>query len=152
MAGSFEVEWSDDCVVLLMLWNERVTVQLNSYSKAHIDIEVDDGQKKFRFIGIYGNCVSSRKQETWDLFDTLKGQSDLPWLVEGDMNEILDQTEKEGGRRRRRSGMHGRSTKCLKGRMRGEYWIVPLQILMRIESFGDRCRAGATQRDPGTIG
>ncbi|KAK8624289.1 hypothetical protein V6N13_065637 [Hibiscus sabdariffa] len=52
---------------------------------------------KMKFTGIYGSRVSARKMETWNLFSRLNEQSNLPWLVGRDFNEILDREEKEGG-------------------------------------------------------
>ncbi|KAK8640919.1 hypothetical protein V6N13_008671 [Hibiscus sabdariffa] len=81
-----------------------------------LGMAVEDGQQKFRFTGIYGQCQSTRKQETWSLIDRLKGQSNLPWLVGGDFNEILDRGEKEGGRRRSRVGREESGTDFQSGR------------------------------------
>ncbi|KAL4324280.1 hypothetical protein GQ457_11G002870 [Hibiscus cannabinus] len=107
MKGSFDVERNSTCVGLLMLWSEQVVVDLLSFSDSHIDITVDEGQGKFRFTGMYGQFCSTRKHETWSLINTLRGQSNLPWLLGGDLNEILDREEKYGGRRQPRVHMEG---------------------------------------------
>ncbi|KAL7129244.1 hypothetical protein ABFS83_13G052300 [Erythranthe nasuta] len=52
---------------------------------------------KWRFTGIYGCPDSNRRSVTWQLLRSLQSQSYLPWLVGGDFNEILDNSEKQGG-------------------------------------------------------
>ncbi|KAL4296847.1 hypothetical protein GQ457_12G013350 [Hibiscus cannabinus] len=106
MVGGLEVEWSESCVGLMLLWQDTLQVTLRSYSQWHIDVMVDDGQFPFRFIGIYGSCYREKKKEVWELLDSLGQQQESPWLIGGDLNEILDKSEKEGGRRRPRVDMN----------------------------------------------
>ncbi|KAL4295344.1 hypothetical protein GQ457_12G013630 [Hibiscus cannabinus] len=106
MVGGLEVEWSESCVGLMLLWQDTLQVTLRSYSHWHIDVMVDDGQFPFRFTGIYGSCYREKKKEVWELLDSLGQQQESPWLIGGDLNEILDRSEKEGGRRRPRVDMN----------------------------------------------
>ncbi|KAK8694188.1 hypothetical protein V6N13_071744 [Hibiscus sabdariffa] len=99
------VEKGDDSVGLLLLWSDSITVSLQSYSKSHIDVEIQDPQYHFRFTGMYGNSDHSHKAEDWNLLDNLRHRSQLPWLLGGDLNAILCRDEKEGGRRNPRSEM-----------------------------------------------
>ncbi|KAK8582562.1 hypothetical protein V6N13_069336 [Hibiscus sabdariffa] len=64
MTGCLDVEWGDSCVGLMILWQDSIQVTLRSYSRWHIDVEVNDGSPPFRFTG--------------------------------DLNEILDLSEKDG--------------------------------------------------------
>ncbi|KAL4383540.1 hypothetical protein GQ457_15G011040 [Hibiscus cannabinus] len=54
---------------------------------------------------MYGTCNRSRKHLDWELLDKLKGESQLPWLVGGDLNDILCMNERAGGRRKPRVEM-----------------------------------------------
>ncbi|KAK8616870.1 hypothetical protein V6N13_116840 [Hibiscus sabdariffa] len=63
MAGCLDVERSDSCVGLLLMWSDRVEVELLSFSDFHIDVSINDGQKRFRFTGIYGQFLSTIKRE-----------------------------------------------------------------------------------------
>ncbi|KAL4280806.1 hypothetical protein GQ457_03G012020 [Hibiscus cannabinus] len=83
MTGCLEVEWSDNCVGLMLMWQDQIQVNLKSFSKWHIDVEVDDGRFPFRFTGLYGSCYRETKQEVWNLIDNLGQQSNLPWLLGG---------------------------------------------------------------------
>ncbi|GMI95249.1 hypothetical protein HRI_003194200 [Hibiscus trionum] len=105
MAGNLVVERNDEGLGLMLLWSEDTQVSLLSFSKAHIDVEISKNDVCFRFTGMYGTCHRSNKREDWDLLDMLKTKSDLPWLVGGDLNDILDLSEKEGGRRKPRVEM-----------------------------------------------
>ncbi|KAK8605169.1 hypothetical protein V6N13_082621 [Hibiscus sabdariffa] len=93
MIGCLEVEWSDSCVGLMLLWQDSTQVNLRSFSRWHIDVEIADGKPPFRFTGLYGSCYKDSKQEVWNLIDTLGQQSSMPWLIGGDLNEILDMSQ-----------------------------------------------------------
>ncbi|XP_075499819.1 uncharacterized protein LOC142538372 [Primulina tabacum] len=66
----------------------------------YIDCLVKEGSTQWRFIGFYGNPVTSMRTQSWQLIRRLAGiheLSSLPWLVGGDFNEILFDSEKFGG-------------------------------------------------------
>ncbi|XP_074349899.1 uncharacterized protein LOC141689493 [Apium graveolens] len=47
--------------------------------------------------GFYGELNRSRRRKTWDSLRKLARDSNLPWCVIGDLNNILAQEEKKGG-------------------------------------------------------
>ncbi|KAK8684388.1 hypothetical protein V6N13_040418 [Hibiscus sabdariffa] len=96
MEGCLVVERGENCVGLFLMWKEEVAVNLLSFSKSHIDVEVNDGHFPFRFTGMYGTPDRRKKNEDWELLDCLKRKSGLPWLLGGDLNDILEQNEKAG--------------------------------------------------------
>jgi hypothetical protein len=49
---------------------------------------------------MYGEFKWAEKYKTWDRLRNIHQQNSLPWLVMGDLNEILFNYEKEGGRLR----------------------------------------------------
>jgi hypothetical protein len=65
---------------------------------SYIDVSVHESTGKvWRLTGIYGEPKWEDKYKTWDKLRELKSNSNLPWVVIGDFNEILFSHEKEGG-------------------------------------------------------
>ncbi|XP_019179933.1 PREDICTED: uncharacterized protein LOC109175136 [Ipomoea nil] len=82
---------------LALFWRDSDTVTLLSYSVNHIDVIIDiPGRPRWRLTGFYGHPDRTHRQITWDLLRRLKDQSDLPWLVAGDFNDIAGLSEKRG--------------------------------------------------------
>ncbi|KAK8683779.1 hypothetical protein V6N13_039828 [Hibiscus sabdariffa] len=81
MFGCFDVERNDGCCGLLLLWKEGIDVKLLSYSKSHIDTEIEVEIVRTRFTGMYGSFGRPRKHLDWELIDRLKVESQLPWLL-----------------------------------------------------------------------
>lgn len=75
-----------------------MNLQITSYSSDYIDAIVKQGNGKWwRYTGIYGHSETAQKVHTWSLLRQLSSLFKLPWLCNGDFNEILDQKEKSGG-------------------------------------------------------
>ncbi|KAL0417527.1 UNVERIFIED_CONTAM: putative mitochondrial protein [Sesamum radiatum] len=87
---------------LALLWHKSISVQLQSFGHHHIDATVypESETEAWRFTGFYGFADVACRQRSWDLLSTLKNQSRRAWLIAGDFNEILDDSEKIGGRPR----------------------------------------------------
>ncbi|KAK8609270.1 hypothetical protein V6N13_061719 [Hibiscus sabdariffa] len=66
---------------LLLLWSDRVSVKLLSYSDAHIDVEIEDGPKKFRFTRVYGNYVSTKETRNVEPGRYFKGAINLTVVI-----------------------------------------------------------------------
>ncbi|KAH1047687.1 hypothetical protein J1N35_038471 [Gossypium stocksii] len=81
-------------------WKQGLNVILKSFSKSHIDVEVEneDEMVVWRFTGFYGEPIEHERRKSWDLLRLLKQEDSKPWLVPGDFNEILFSFEKKGGR------------------------------------------------------
>lgn len=54
---------------LCLAWRNDINVQLQSYSKRHIDVIIDEGEEryKWRFTGFYGSPYSQERNEAWNL-------------------------------------------------------------------------------------
>lgn len=76
---------------LCILWREDVSFSLVSYSNHHICGDVGEGDKKWRFVGVYGWAKEEEKYRSWNLIRYLCEESSLP------MRRILSYEEKEGG-------------------------------------------------------
>ena len=103
MQGCIAIDSSPSCTGLAIIWNNKTTIDLLSYSDHHIDVIIHFCQLQFHFSGVHGFAETTNKYKTWQLMDTLQSASSLPWLLGGDFNEILHDNEKQGGIRRVRS-------------------------------------------------
>ncbi|XP_021847646.2 uncharacterized protein [Spinacia oleracea] len=83
---------------LCLFWKEeKVSFNLVSYSQNHICGDVQDGDRVWRFIGIYGWPEGENKHKTWTLMRHLAEGVEIPIVFGGDFNEILGYEEQEGG-------------------------------------------------------
>ncbi|KAK1404914.1 hypothetical protein POM88_004519 [Heracleum sosnowskyi] len=83
---------------MAFLWRTKDQVLLYSISKNHIDVEISvDDKAEWRLTGLYGEPDRQQRRNTWDLLRTLARDSNLPWCVVGDLNNVLSQQEKVGG-------------------------------------------------------
>jgi hypothetical protein len=58
---------------------------------------IESTNKIWRLTGIYGEPRWEDKFKTWGKMRELKHSNNLPWIILGDFNEIIDSTEKKGG-------------------------------------------------------
>lgn len=83
---------------IAMLWRDTEKVTLRSYSQNHIDVEVcTEVETPWRLTVIYGEHVRALRKKMWDLLRNLARDSNLHWVLIGDMNNIVSQDEKKGG-------------------------------------------------------
>lgn len=80
---------------LALWWKEEVSVKIIGSSKFFIDVIINsDSKNAWRFTRYYGDPDPSQRIQSWRLLRRLKDANTLPWLVGGDMNEILYNTVK----------------------------------------------------------
>jgi hypothetical protein len=97
MKGYFGVDRERFGGGLALLWDDSVDIQIQSYSKHHIDCWVDNHTgESCRFTGFYGDPDTACRHHSWELLRRLKGMSNRMWLVMGDFNEITSSDEKQG--------------------------------------------------------
>ncbi|XP_074347207.1 uncharacterized protein LOC141686040 [Apium graveolens] len=83
---------------LAILWKDVVHAKLLSFSQNHVDMEVvTNGMMNWRLTGFYGEPMRHLRKRTWDLLRNLSRDSNLPWCVVGDMNNITSQVDTRGG-------------------------------------------------------
>ncbi|KAK5818320.1 hypothetical protein PVK06_023255 [Gossypium arboreum] len=84
---------------LCLAWRGYINIRLQSYSKSHINVVIDDTDEcnNWKFTGFYGSHYSNDKEESWNLLRQLRTVGELPWMVCGDFNEILYGFENKGG-------------------------------------------------------
>ncbi|KAL8111890.1 hypothetical protein AgCh_019553 [Apium graveolens] len=83
---------------IAMFWKNADDVDLMSFSRSHIDVTVNTVEKEsWRLTGIYGEPARPQRYKTWELLRNLSRDSNLPWCLVGDFNNVTSQTDKKGG-------------------------------------------------------
>ena len=84
---------------LVLLWDKKADLTLLSYSSHHIDSKIQWGAEEptWRLTGVYGWSKTQHKHRTGSMINDLKTHSDLPWLIDRDLNEIFYHEEKRWG-------------------------------------------------------
>ena len=83
---------------LALFWKEGITVEVLATDQSHIDTLVKGGVSTdwWHLTGFYRAPEPSKWEESWALLKVIRDKSTLPWLVIGDFNEIIRDSEKEG--------------------------------------------------------
>ena len=83
---------------IVMMWKREVEISQIHAEPNFIDVRVEEDENKvWRFTGMYGEFKWTEKYKTWDRIRGIHTQNFMPWLIMGDLNEILYAHEKEGG-------------------------------------------------------
>jgi exonuclease III len=107
--GLFVVDLVGRSGGLTIFWKEDCLLEIYNYSRRHINaiIKVGDGGVCWKFTGFHGHPVCAQRLESWALLKHLRTHLPLPWLCVGDFNEVVEQSDKEGGALRSESKMEG---------------------------------------------
>ncbi|XP_019160043.1 PREDICTED: uncharacterized protein LOC109156647 [Ipomoea nil] len=81
---------------LALLWNGGLDVEVVGYSNHYIDTVVRQNGNRWRFTGFYGSPKRHQRHISWNILRYLSSLNDLPWVLMGDLNDILDAREKMG--------------------------------------------------------
>ncbi|KAL5546787.1 hypothetical protein UlMin_006474 [Ulmus minor] len=89
-----------------LLSKDHVVVKINSAARFYIDAIISSSDIiPWRFSGIYGDPNPNQRKNTWELIQRLCLVDHGPWICCGDFNEILDVSEKLGGREKPQCGI-----------------------------------------------
>lgn len=82
---------------LILFWNANINITIASYTLSHIEAVIlnDDTSPAWWFVGFYGNPVSYERHVSWNLLSLICGCSNIPVLIGGDWNEIVNPPEKK---------------------------------------------------------
>ena len=90
----------------VLFWKDSLNLRVETSSKNHIDRIVGGRiEGAWRFTGFYGEPITHKRHESWELLRQLHSQFNLPWLCAGDFNEIFRGIEKQGGSNRSHAPM-----------------------------------------------
>ncbi|XP_018479302.1 uncharacterized protein LOC108850231 [Raphanus sativus] len=82
---------------LFISWKKDIDLQVRSSSHNFIDAIISYKGKTWQTTFVYGEPDQSKRYEAWKTLSSLKPASGDPWLLTGDFNEIIDNSEKCGG-------------------------------------------------------
>ncbi|TYI76842.1 hypothetical protein E1A91_D06G105000v1, partial [Gossypium mustelinum] len=92
---------------LALMWRDGMNVSIQNYSKHHIDSMVRlENNKIIRVTGFYGHANPNRRRSSWDILRRVGESVREEWVIGGDFNAILNDAEKEGGRKGVRAQMN----------------------------------------------
>lgn len=97
---NFEGCFSIDCVGrsggICMLWRNSASCNMIGYSQNHINMKITDTIGEWRLTSFYGFPERHRRRDSWNLLRRLSATSSLPWVILGDFNDLLNQSDKRG--------------------------------------------------------
>ncbi|PRQ30675.1 putative endonuclease/exonuclease/phosphatase [Rosa chinensis] len=84
---------------LSLWWRPGFLVEVTDFSKYFIDtrIRAQGSNEVIRVTWMYGPPYGDEKAAFWDYWSNLQIINAIPWLVIGDLNELVEQYEREGG-------------------------------------------------------
>ena len=95
-------------VCLALLWKGKNMVQLRSFSKNHIDVEITwEDAPKWKATCFYGFPERHPRKDLRQLIKRLKSSLDMPWWILGEFNDLRAHSEKRGGQRQPNNLIHG---------------------------------------------
>jgi endonuclease/exonuclease/phosphatase family metal-dependent hydrolase len=76
---------------LALFLHEKLNVEVQSFNERFVDAYIRDSANtpQWRLTCVHGEPRIENRYRMWDALRHLKSQSNLPWLVVGDFNEIL---------------------------------------------------------------
>ncbi|XP_062114673.1 uncharacterized protein LOC133825790 [Humulus lupulus] len=97
--GCFAVDCMGHSGGVAMLWRFKEEASLLSYGHNHVDMEMSlDGHPRFRLTGFYGEPNRHLREDSWRKLRQLASASSLPWCLMGNLNNVLSNRDKRGGR------------------------------------------------------
>ncbi|CAL9242513.1 unnamed protein product [Arabidopsis halleri] len=82
---------------LALFWKEDVVVEVLSSSQNFMDTKIKFQNISSYITFVYGAPNVENKQQIWNDISGLGAERETAWLLMGDFNEILDNSEKVGG-------------------------------------------------------
>ncbi|KAG7534112.1 Reverse transcriptase domain [Arabidopsis thaliana x Arabidopsis arenosa] len=82
---------------LALMWKNSVSLSLISRDERLIDAHVTYNNKSFHLSCVYGHPVQSERYILWEKLERIAENRDEEWMLIGDFNEILSNSEKIGG-------------------------------------------------------
>lgn len=82
---------------LAVFWKHNMQCTVVDSSQNHIDLNIGESQNNvWRLTCFYGFPERERRRESWDFLRSLASNSQLPWCIFRDFNDLLYTTDKKG--------------------------------------------------------
>lgn len=85
---------------LILLWKQEIQLEVISSCDNYTDARINYEGKRFYSTFVYGNPNKALRKQMWNHLIELAMIRDEPWFISDDFNDILDNSEKEGGQAR----------------------------------------------------
>lgn len=82
---------------LLLSWKKDINLTVNSSTHNFIDTTIEHKGISFQATFVYGEPDHTKRLQVWDALSSLHPDTDKPWFLTGDFNEIIDNSEKSDG-------------------------------------------------------
>ena len=91
---------------LELYWQNSIDLSIDTFSKNYIDAIINKGKEdSWRFTRFYGDLVTHKRFESWNMLHQLSNRFILPWLYARDFNEIVQSFKNLGGSNRSQNRM-----------------------------------------------
>ena len=82
---------------LALFWKHDIDLEVMSFSQNFIDTRLKVKSKLFFLTLVYGDPVKQNRKAVWDQISSLRLNPEDAWLLTGDFNDLLENSEKRGG-------------------------------------------------------
>lgn len=85
---------------ILLMWNTRkvnVHIMGSTEQEIHVVMQVCNSNSQWLFSGIYVSPRYKERKVLWANLETIAETTYIPWIVLGDFNEVVSESEKLGG-------------------------------------------------------
>jgi len=78
-------------------WKEEWNGEVIRYNIQHLTMKFRYYNKEIMITSVYARCDALERLELWEELEGLTEVQNIPWLVGGDFNVIMNEEEKQGG-------------------------------------------------------
>lgn len=82
---------------LALMWKQEIQLDIISSCINYFDTHISFEGKVFYSTFVYGDSDRATRKRMWEVLTSLALIREAPWFLTGDFNDIIDNSEKEGG-------------------------------------------------------